>query len=362
MVEGTARFFTQLRAGVRAEAWIAVVVLIAVTVVAAWSRVGLFDLPFAPSSITAYVAGIHDPTYQRRIDSVLHGGDFFDGPVGYLEEAPSAEPGGNIGNAMRKVREGILAAEKDGNENALEQVRAGARMAPDSLPLSNAYRMVVFRMRRDYLIEARKRGDLTPKFPPHLDRQPIAFFEELVREHPSRETKLQLALSWVDEMLLFPALEIKAPSSVEAVKILTDIIDNGNEYYVPALFARGLNHLHRPARLVWPEADKTPPDAAARDIGLCVAIGRKVGGSSPRLQATLAMTLGDAYVKAGRLSVARSWWQIAQNLCHDDDIEQAVRRRYGWRDEEILDRLEEELDRARTELDHPMTDLALMWN
>ena len=241
-------------------------------------------------------------------------------------------------------------------------MRDGVRKEPGNLVLGNAYRIAVFRLRRDFVNESRKHGEPTPKFPPCLDRQPIAFFEELVRDHPSRETKLQLALAWVDEMLLFPALEIKAPSSVEAVKILTDIIDHGNEYYVPALFARGLNHLHRPARLVWPEADKTPKDAAAHDIGLCVAIGRKLGVGSAHLQAILAMTLGDAYVKAGRFGVARSWWQIAQNLCHDDGIQLAVQRRYAWRDEEILDRLEEELDRARTELDHPMTDLALMWN
>jgi hypothetical protein len=113
---------------------------------------------------------------------------------------------------------------------------------------------------------------------------------------------------------------------------------------------------------VWPETNKTPPDAAVRDIARCVAIGRKLKVGSSRLQSTLAMTLGDAYVKAGRLGVARSWWQIAQNLCHEDDIQQAVRRRYAWTDEEILDRLEEELDRARMELDRPMTDLALMWN
>ncbi len=229
--------------------------------------------------------------------------------------------------------------------------------------MGNAYRLEVFRLRRDFLNESRTRGEITPKFPPHLDRQPIAFFEELVREHPSRETKLQLALAWVDEMLLFPALEIKAPSSVQSVDILTEILDEpGNEYYVPALFARGLNHLHRPSRLVWPETNKTPLDAAVQDISKCVAIGRKLKVGSTHLQAILAMTLGDAYVKAGRLSVARSWWQIAQNLSHDDDIQQAVRRRYAWGDEEILDRLEAELDRARTELDHTMTDLALMWD
>jgi hypothetical protein len=332
MVEGTARFFTQLRAGVRAEAWIAVVVLIAVTVVVAWSRVGLFGLPSVPSNLTQERVGLNRLEYLRTLDGAARA-DI------QSQESRIADP-----------------------EKRLEDIRIRVRKTPDILALGNAYRMEVFRLRRDFLIEARKRGELTPEFPPHLEKQPIVFFEELVHEHPSRETKLQLALSWVDEMLLFPALEIKAPSSVEAVKLLTDIIDNGNEFYVPALFARGLNHLHRPARLVWPEADKTPPDAAARDIGLCVAIGRTVGGGSPRLQATLAMTLGDAYVKAGRQSVARSWWQIAQNLCRDDDIQQAVRRRYGWRDEEILDRLEEELDRARTELDHPMTDLAMMWN
>jgi hypothetical protein len=162
---------------------------------------------------------------------------------------------------------------------------------------------------------------------------------------------------------LFPALEIKAPSSVEAVDLLSDLIDHGHAAYVPALFARGLNHLHRPARLVWPESAKTPRDAAVQDIGRCVAIGRKLGAGSPRLQATLAMTLGDAYVKAGEPSVARSWWQVAQNLARSDSsLQEAVRRRYGWNDEEILDRLEEELDRSRSQLDRPMTDLALMWD
>lgn len=248
-------------------------------------------------------------------------------------------------------------------ESALNEMRIGIKYDPQNIVLHNAYRMTAFRLRLEYLAQARACGELTPKFPPHLNRQPIAFFEELVREHPSRETQLQLALAWVDEMLLFPALEIKAPSSVQSVDILTEILDEpGNEYYVPALFARGLNHLHRPSRLVWPETNTTPPDAAVRDIAKCVAIGRKLKVGSAQLQSILAMTLGDAYVKAGRLSVARSWWQIAQNLSHKDAIQQAVRRRYAWGDEEILDRLEEELDRARMELEHPMTDLAMMWN
>jgi tetratricopeptide (TPR) repeat protein len=148
---------------------------------------------------------------------------------------------------------------------------------------------------------------------------------------------------------------------VESVKILTQLIEGQDPYYVPALYGRGLNHLHRPARLVWPEADKTPPDAAVQDISRCIAIGRKFGVGSPRLQATLAISLGDAYVKIGKYSNARSWWQIAQNLCPEASVQAAVRRRYAWKDEEILDRLEEELDRARGALDTPMTDLRIMW-
>lgn len=316
----------------RKAAWLAVGAGVAVMAMLAWWRVGLLDLPRIPSSVTAAGAGLDGLESSREMDLAVR-------------------------DAIRSSRERL-----GEGEALLEEIRTRAREAPTSLPLGNAYRMEVFRQRRDFLNVSRAAGNLTPTFPPHLDKQPIVFFEELDRAHPSRETKLQLALAWVDEMLLFPALEIKAPSSVQSVDILTELLNGpGNEYYVPALFARGLNHLHRPARLVWPESSKTPIDAAAQDIGKCVAIGRKVKAGSARLQAIMAMTLGDAYVKAGRYSVARSWWQIAQNISHDDEIQQSVRRRYGWNDEELLDRLEEELDRARTNLEQPMTDLALMW-
>src|SRR5439155_2405241 len=111
---------------------------------------------------------------------------------------------------------------------------------------------------------------------------------------------------WVDELLLFPALEIQAPASVESVNLLTSTLAH-DPAYVPALYGRGLNYLHRPARLVWPEARKAAPDAASRDIGRCVAIGRSIGGASPRLVASLALSLGDAYAKEGKPERARSW-------------------------------------------------------
>lgn len=344
-------------ASARAELWILVVIAVAGVAVAAWSRVGLLDLPSAPSGITADASGLARLEYLHTVDEAMR------------QAIASQWQRLSSGGAARAVPNEQHPAPNVAEH--LEEIQKRVQKAPDNLAIANGYRMEVFRLRRDFLNEARKRGEITPQFPEYLDKQPIKFFEELVREHPSRETKLSLALAWVDNMLLFPALEIKAPSSVQSVDILTEILSEpGNEYYVPALFARGLNHLHRPARLVWPESAKTPIDAAAHDIAKCVAIGRKLGVGSKRLQATLAMTLGDAYLKAGRFSLARSWWQIAQNtLPHgasadgpDQRLMQAIMRRYAWRDEEMLDRLEEELDRSRSELEHPMTDLALMWN
>ena len=194
----------------------------------------------------------------------------------------------------------------------------------------------------------------------HLVAQPIAFLQQLAAQQPSREATLQLALAWVDEMLLYPALEIKAPASVESVHLLSAILVH-DPTYVPALYGRGLNYLHRPARLVWPEAQKTVPDAASHDLGLCVALGRKIGGGSPRLVSTLALALGDAYAKEGHHDRARSWWQIAQNASSDADVRAAIERRWGWTDGEVLDRLESELEGRMLDLEHPMTDLALMW-
>lgn len=336
--------------------------VVVATAAFAWSRVGLLDLPRVSGVVTPESAGLADLPAMKELHHYVFGKKS-SSEVGELIIDPGSDPKKVARNTMRDCVFKVSLPSEIEISTGLHEMQIGIGYDPNNVVLHNAYRTVVFGLRRDYLIEARKRGELTPQFPPYLDRQPIAFFEELVDKHPTRETKLQLALSWVDEMLLFPALEIKAPSSVQAVDILTGILEEpGNENYVPALFARGLNHLHRPSRLVWPESNKTPIDAAAQDIGRCVAIGRKINAGSSKLQATLAMTLGDAYVKAGRISVARSWWQIAQNISHDEETQQAVRRRYAWGDDEVLDRLEQELDRARTELDRPMTDLAMMWN
>ena len=334
-----------------------IVGLLAITIVSAaiaWARVGMLDLPSPPRGVTLESAGLASLGDYATWDAYIR-----------RSATPPKLSGTDANNhtlmSARIVHDG-LSLIKDGDESGGLAIMAdGVRREPSNLVLGNAYRMAVFELQRAELLAGQKRGILAPAFSEYLRDEPIAHFESIAREHPTPEVRLQLALAWVDKMLLFPALEIKAPSSVEAVKILTDLIDE-NPGYVPALFARGLNHLHRPARLVWPESDKTPKDAAARDVGLCVAIGRRLDAGSDRLQARLAIALGDAYVKAGRFNVARSWWQIAQNLCHDTNVQSQVRTRYGWGDHEILDKLEEELDKARGALDEPMTDLAMMWN
>jgi hypothetical protein len=331
--------------------WPVAAVGLATIALAAFTRVGMLDLPAPPSGLSLDESGLADLDGLKRIDDYIRGNN----SPNTLQETETAE-------AARLVRKGLELIEQDDAARGLELMRDGARRAPRNLAMGNAYRMAVFDLQRKYLMSSHKSALLTPEFPPHLANQPVAFFEKLAGEINAREVRIQLALAWVDRMLLFPALEIKAPSSVEAVDLLTELIEGEGAGYVPALFARGMNHLHRPARLVWPESDKTPPDAAVRDIGLCVAIGREFGVGSDRLQANLAIALGDAYVKAGRLGVARSWWQIAQNLSNEADVKDAVRRRFGWSDEEALDRLEAELDRARSNLTDPMTDLAFMWN
>lgn len=325
---------------------LAVLVVLTGLAVVAGLRAGLFDLPSVPTGITLAASGLHGLDELGRLDEALR-------------SSSTLEAG--LSPGARLVRQGLIEVESGRPREGLESMRKGVRVEPLNLVLANAYRRCTFRLRRDALSLSNQGSAPTPNLPDYLEKEPIAFFDELVKSKPSRETRLSLALAWVDLMLLFPALEIKAPASVESLRVLDKLLVGDDAYYVPALFARGLNHLHRPARLVWPEADKTPPDAAVQDIGRAIAVGRKFGVGSPRLQATLAIALGDAYVKIGKPGNARSWWQVAQNLSGDAATQASVRRRYSWHDEEVLDRLEEDLDRARAALDEPMTDLRMMW-
>ena len=307
-------------------------------------RGGLLGLPPAPRGVTAETAGLTNLTVLRARAALL--------------ESPDAPAG--IDDALRLARRG-LGLVREGRAGAgLDTLRAAVSLAPRDIVIGNAYRMAVFHLKRAALADSSSRTTLAETLPPMLAHEPFALFERLRRERPSREVTLQLALAWVDQLLLFHALEIAAPSSVSSVDLFTEILD-AEPAFVPALYGRGLNYLHRPARLVWPESRKAAPDAASHDIGLAVAIGRKVGGASPRLVGTLALALGDAYAKEGKLERARSWWQIAQNADRAAGTRDAVKLRLGWPNAEVRDRLEDELARRMLDVEHPLTDLAVMW-
>ena len=329
----------------RGARWAAAGLALAVLLAIALWRGGLLDLPAAPARVTAESAGLEGLSSLRQ-------------RAARLERAAQREV--DPDPALSMAGRGLAAFRGGDLRSGFDAMRSSLRLAPHDLVIGNAFRMTVFHLRRAALADPLRRETLAERLPTELADEPIATLEELVRQHPSRETRLQLALAWVDQLMLFPALEIKAPASVQSVNLLDSLLAE-DPTYVPALYARGLNFLHRPARLVWPEARKAPRDAASRDLGLCVAIGRRIGGAPPQLIATLALALGDAHAKEGHPERARSWWQIAQNQSRDPALLEAIRRRFGWRDEEMLDRLEAELEHRMLDLEHPLTDLSMMW-
>jgi tetratricopeptide (TPR) repeat protein len=308
-------------------------------------RGGLLGLPGAPRDVTPAAAGLADlhelGERARELAAAV---------------AAARTPSDPV---LAEFAAGSAAVQNGDTERGLEAMRAALGRAPGDLVLGNAFRMAVFQLRRAALTDAGGRTTLVARVPAWLEREPIRTLERLHAVHPSRESALQLALGWVDELILFPALEIKAPASVESVQLLTGVLER-EPSYVPALYGRGLNYLHRPARLEWPEAKKMAPDAASRDLGLCIAIGRRIGGASPRLVATLALALGDAYAKEGRPDRARSWWQIAANTDRAGMAE-ATRRRFAWQDDDLLAQLEAELETRMRDFDHPLTDLGFIW-
>jgi hypothetical protein len=132
-------------------------------------------------------------------------------------------------------------------------------------------------------------------------------------------------------------------------------------HFVPALYARGLNYLYRPADLVWPEKVPASPDAASRDLSMAIAIARKSQVGGPELKGRAALALGDAYAKEGRLEFARSWWQMANNLAREEAIKQAVFARLSWGDHEVDEKLREAFEQQMQNLDDPPTDLRIIW-
>ena len=303
------------------------IVLLGALIAAASLRSGLLNLPAVPEAVTPKDAGLQGLDAMKTLDEGVESGRVPDG-------------------------------------SDIDSLQEAVRVDPTNLVLGNRLRMEVLQRKRAWMSQRADQGEIALEFPDGLRDEPVRFLRALAKLHPTRETKLQLALALVDHMVLFSALEIKAPASVEAVEILTGILEDGaanSAYYVPALYARGLNYLYRPFNLVWPERLAAAPDAASQDIGLAVAVGQKMGVGSDALKAELALNLGDAYAKEGQPNLARSWWQLAKNMVKSDTVLERVRLRLQWKDEDLRANLEETLQRQMEDIDHPLSDLRFMW-
>lgn len=323
--------------------------LILVTLIAvAYYRAGVLNLPPVPAGITAVDAGLDRLHDLRSFDESIRS-----------DRALSPE-----NTAIIEARGAVSEVRLGNEENGIRRLQALVRRDPTNLVLGNLLRVQVFTLIRHWLVVNANQGEIALKLPAYLEDQPARFFHDLLGQRGNREVKLQLALALVDHMLLFPALEIKAPASVEAVEILSGILDQSDihaAYYVPALYARGLNYLYRPFNLVWPERIAAVPDAASKDIGLAIAVGQKIGAGSTGLKGELSLALGDAYAKEGKLNTARSWWQLANNLARDDRMRHRVFTRLQWNDEDLSANLEATLQKQMDDIDHPLSDLRIMW-
>lgn len=232
---------------------------------------------------------------------------------------------------------------------------------PADMVVGNAFRMQVHRMKRDFLAAERARGERSPAFPDYLSSEPLSTLTRAASASATREPRIQIALAYVDKMMLDPALEVRAPASIDSVHAFTEVID-GSPYDVPALVGRGLNHLNRPHRLVWPEHPAPPENAASQDLGLAAAVGAKVGGASARVKGMLLLLLGDAYAHEGKPGLARSWWTLAAEATGDRRVQDELRIRATWPEPEMADRLEARLEERMGEVDAPVSDLAFLWD
>jgi tetratricopeptide (TPR) repeat protein len=322
--------------------------------VAYW-RGGLLDLPAVPGGVTPEAAGLDNVVSMREralaLDALVN---------------QAAVKGAALQGDIRLVKaaEGLAAVRRGEGEEGLRKIREALAEQPDDLVVGNAFRLAVLSLRRSAVAGGARRDTLAERLPPYLEHESVATLERLYREHPGREAGLQLAVAWIDEIVLSSKAEPKIVAALESMKLLNEVLAK-DPYYVPALYSRGLGYLNSPARQAsieaWRKVLNPVPDAASRDLALCVAIGQRIGGGSPQLVGTLALNLGDAYAKEGQPQRARSWWQIAQNASRDPALREAVQRRFTWRDEEVVDQVEADLNARLIDLDHPASDLSPMW-
>src|SRR6185436_18868716 len=66
---------------------------------------------------------------------------------------------------------------------------------PENLAIGNAFRMEVYREKRQFLKAARERGERSPTYPDELRAEPLATLKRLAATQPARELRIQIALA-----------------------------------------------------------------------------------------------------------------------------------------------------------------------
>jgi hypothetical protein len=265
------------------------------------------------------------------------------------------------GGSVDRVRLARDRIERGDAPSGLRELAALVEAAPADIVLGNAFRMEVYGLKRRFLTAARARGERSPAFPDFLSKEPLATLTRAASTSPAKELRIQIALAHVDRMMLDPALEVRAPASIDSVHAFTSVLAE-HPYDVPALVGRGLNHLNRPRKLVWPEHPAPPADAASHDLALAAAVGAAVGGASPRVKGLLLLLLGDAYAHEGKAGIARSFWTLAGEATDDRGVHAELAVRAGWPEPEMPDRVEARLAERMAEVDAPVSDLSFLWD
>src|ERR1017187_7572275 len=142
--------------------WIIALLLIVGTAVLAWYRVGMLDLAAVPRGLTLEAAGLANLQQMKQLNALIWSAPQSGSSSGNAEVLPEA---------ARLVQSGVAACRRGDTRAALDDMRRGIRLDPNNLVLANAYRMVVFGLRRDFLAASRRGMIVAPKFPLELDGQ-----------------------------------------------------------------------------------------------------------------------------------------------------------------------------------------------
>lgn len=316
-------------------------------------------LPEVPASVSARASGLDGLQSLAEESERLKRADCRSGRATPSDASP--EDRASPEDPLEMACQALSLLAQDHRPEGIRALAGALEKRPADLVIGNAYRMAVYQLTRKSLAEKKARGERTPELPEFLRGEPLATLERTATRAPGREIRLQIALAYVDRMVLSPALEIKAPASIDSVHMFTAILEK-DPYYVPALVGRGLNYLYRPRNLVWPEHPGPTPDAASRDLSLAAAVGAKVGGAPPRLKGLILAMLGDACAHEGRVGVARSWWVLARETSGDAGIRAEIGARMTWLDPEVPDRLEDRLEERMADMENPVGDLSFLWS